>query len=102
MEGEDMAEKTLVHKTAVKRISTHWDQENVKKYVLPRTPLPTWSLLQKINTATLQVSGNLVTENKLSYLDPWTLIKKKKISEFYCSDTNEAQETMQKVSWPFC
>lgn len=23
MEGEDMAEKTLVHKTAVKRISTH-------------------------------------------------------------------------------
>ena len=78
MEGEDVAEKTLVHKTAVKRISTHWDQENVKKYVLPRTLLPTWSLLQKINTATLQVSGNLVTENKLSYLDPWTLIKKKK------------------------
>jgi len=45
MEGEDVAEKTLVHKTAVKWISTHWDQENVKKYVHPRIPLPTWSLL---------------------------------------------------------
>lgn len=28
MEGEDTAEKTLVHKTAVKQISTHRDQEN--------------------------------------------------------------------------
>ena len=50
MVGEDMPEKTFAHKTAVKWISTHWDQENVKKYVLPRTSLPTWSLLQKINT----------------------------------------------------
>lgn len=62
MVGENMPEKTFVHKTAVKRISTHWDQENVKKYVLPRTSLPTWSLLQKINTILLQVPGNLVTE----------------------------------------
>lgn len=38
VEGEEMAggggKKPLVHKTAVKQISTHRDQENVKKYVL--------------------------------------------------------------------
>lgn len=62
MVGEDMPEKIFAHKTAVKWISTHWDQENVKKYVLPKTSLPTWSLLQKVNTISLQVSGNLVTE----------------------------------------
>lgn len=62
MVGEDMPEKIFAHKTAVKWISTHWDQENVKKYVLPKTSLPTWSLLQKVNTIALQVSGNLVTE----------------------------------------
>lgn len=62
MVGEDMPEKIFAHKTAVKWISTHWDQENVKKYVLPKASLPTWSLLQKVNTISLQVSGNLVTE----------------------------------------
>lgn len=45
-----LGEKTLVHKTAVKHISTHRDQENVKKYVLLRTLLATWNLLWRINT----------------------------------------------------
>lgn len=53
--GEDVAEtkqnKTLVHRTAVKQISTHGDQENVKKYALLRTLLATWNLLRRINTA---------------------------------------------------
>lgn len=70
MEEEDMAEKTLVHKTAVKQISTHRDQENVKKYVFLRTLLATWSLLKRINTAMLQVSSNLVTEKYIELLKP--------------------------------
>lgn len=68
MEGEDMAEKILVHKTAVKQISTHGDQENVKKYVLLRTLLATWSLLKRMNRGPLQVSGNLVTEKYIELL----------------------------------
>lgn len=68
-----MAEKTLVHKTAVKQISTHRDQEDVKKYVLLRTLLATWSLLKRVNTATIQVFGNLVTEKYIELLRPLNL-----------------------------
>lgn len=63
-----MTEKILVHKTAVKQISTHGDQENVKKYVLLRTFLATWSLLKRMNRGLLQVSGNLVTEKYIELL----------------------------------
>lgn len=73
-----MAEKILVHKTAVKQISTHRDQENVKKYVLLRTLLATWSLLKRINTGMLQVSGNLVTEKYIELLRPLNLLLKTK------------------------
>lgn len=48
--GRTRLKKILVHKTAVKQISTHGDQENVKKYVLLRTLLATWSLLKRMNT----------------------------------------------------
>lgn len=65
--------KTLVHKTAVKQISTHRDQENVKKYVLLRTLLATWNLLWRINIATLQVFSNLVTEKYIELLRPSNL-----------------------------
>lgn len=80
--GRTRLEKILVYKTAVKQISTHGDQENVKKYVLLRTLLATWSLLKRMNSGKLQVSGNLVTEKYIELLRPLTFIenesKKKK------------------------
>lgn len=109
MEEEDMAEKTLVHKTAVKQISTHRDQENVKKYVFLRTLLATWSLLKRINTAMLQVSSNLVTEKYIELLKPlnfdWKWKQKPKSSGFLCSNTQRAKETAQCVFalwWTVC
>lgn len=109
MEEEDMAEKTLVHKTAVKQISTHRDQENVKKYVFLRTLLATWSLLKRINTAMLQVSSNLVTEKYIELLKPlnfdWKWKQKPKSSGFLCSNAQRAKETAQCVFalwWTVC
>lgn len=48
-------------------------KRTVKKYVLLRTLLVTWSLLKRVNTGTLQVSGNLVTEKYIELLRPLNL-----------------------------